>query len=79
MEKEKKLTEYRTWRSRRRLAIASFLWMVIVTILIFFVVPESRLTVLKDPITWQYFINGGIITAYMGFKAFGKEEMRIAG
>jgi hypothetical protein len=64
-----------TWRSRRRMAAAALIWMIIETLLLFFVVPESKIAVLSEPITWSYFVMGGVITAYMGFKAFGKEKM----
>jgi hypothetical protein len=72
MENGVKLT---TWRSRRRLAFIAMAWTIVETLLLFFVVPESKLSVLSEPITWSYFVNGGIVTAYMGFKAFGKEKM----
>jgi len=65
----------KTWRSRRRMAIAALAWIMIETLLLFFVVPVEKLAVLQEPITWSYFVMGGIITAYMGFKAFGKEKM----
>ena len=64
-----------TWRSRRRMAISAGIWMIIETLLLFFAVPESKLAVLQEPITWSYFVCGGVITAYMGFKAFGKEKI----
>lgn len=64
-----------TWRSRRRMAIFALLWIVIETLLLFYTVPVEKLSVLKEPITWSYFVMGGIVTAYMGFKAFGKEKM----
>ncbi len=64
-----------TWRSRRRMAIAALCWIIVETLLLFYTVPESKLAVLQEPITWSYFVMGGIITAYMGFKAFGKEKM----
>ena len=64
-----------TWRSRRRMAIFALIWTVVKTLLLFFVVPAEKISVLSEPITWSYFVNGGIVTAYMGFKAFGKEKM----
>lgn len=70
-----KKLKIRTWRSRRRLAIAAFCWIVLETLLLFYTVPVEKLAVLKEPITWSYFVCGGVITAYMGFKAFGKEKM----
>jgi uncharacterized integral membrane protein len=55
------------WKNRRRMAWTSLISMIVITLLLFFAVPESRLTILSDVITWYYFIMGGIITAYMGF------------
>lgn len=64
-----------TWRSRRRMAAIALAWIIIETLLLFFVVPESKIAVLQEPITWSYFVMGGIVTAYMGFKAFSKEKI----
>lgn len=63
------------WRSRRRLTIATFCWSVIKTLLIFYTIPVEKLEVLTQPIVWSYFIEGGIICAYMGFKSFAKDQM----
>ena len=63
------------WRSRRRMAIAAFAWFIIQTLLIFYTIPIDKLRVLGEPITWSYFVLGGIVTAYMGFKAFARDSM----
>lgn len=63
------------WRSRRRLTIATFIWFIIKTLLIFYTIPIEKLEVLTQPIIWSYFVEGGIICAYMGFKSFAKDQM----
>lgn len=70
-----KLTKM-TWRSRRKMAIAAFSWTVIQTLLLFFAIPTEKIEALNIPITSSYYIMGGIVVAYMGFKAFGKDEMK---
>lgn len=55
------------WKNRRKMAWTSLISMLIFTILILFVVPESRLTILTDVIVWFYFAMTSIIGAYMGF------------
>jgi hypothetical protein len=64
-----------TWKSRRRMAIAALCWIIIQTLLLFYHVPAEKIKVLQEPITWSYFVMGGIVTAYMGFKAFSKGKM----
>lgn len=63
------------WRTRRRITISTLIWMVVKTLLLFYTIPESKLSVLGEPITWSYFIEGAIITAYFGFKAFAKDQI----
>ncbi len=63
------------WKTRRRITIITLVWMVIKTLLLFYTIPESKLAVLGEPITWSYFIEGAIITAYFGFKAFAKDQI----
>jgi len=63
------------WRTRRRITIATLVWSMVKTLLLFYTVPESKLAVLGEPITWSYFIEGAIITAYFGFKAFAKDQI----
>jgi Ni,Fe-hydrogenase I cytochrome b subunit len=56
------------WKNRRRMAWISLISMLIVTGLILFtdIVPESRLTILTEVITWFYFSCASIIGMYMG-------------
>jgi hypothetical protein len=58
---------HKRWRNRRRMAWVSLISMLVVTILAFFVIPESRLALLSDVITWFYFGMVSIIGSYMGF------------
>jgi hypothetical protein len=63
------------WRTRRRLTMLTFTWMIFKTLLLFYTIPESKLSVLTEPISWSYMIEGAIITAYFGFKAFAKDQV----
>jgi len=56
------------WKNRRRMAWTSLVAILVVTMMILFtdVVPESRLTILSDVITWFYFSMASIIGMYMG-------------
>jgi dolichol kinase len=56
------------WKNRRRMAWLSLLSMITVTCLILFtkIVPETRLVILSDVITWFYFSCASIIGMYMG-------------
>jgi len=63
-----------TWRSRRKMAFISLAWIILETLLLFFVVPESKILVLKEPISASYYVMGGIVAAYMGFKSFSKDK-----
>ena len=62
------------WRTRIRITIATLIWMIIKTLLLFYTVPPEKLAVLKEPIAWSYMIEGAIITAYFGFKAFARDQ-----
>lgn len=57
------------WENRRRMAWMSLVSIIAVTILILFtdLVPESRLQILSEVITWFYFSLASVIGAYMGF------------
>jgi len=56
------------WTNRRRMAWLSLFTMILVTLLIFFtdLIPESRLSILGEVITWFYFCMASVIGAYMG-------------
>lgn len=63
------------WRTRRRITIATSIWSVVKTLLLFYTIPIAKISVLSEPIIWSYFIEGGVICAYFGFKAFAKDQM----
>jgi len=68
------------WKNRRQMAWLSLNSMIIFTVLILFFVPESRLEILTDVITWFYFAMTSVIGAYMGFTTLsaiknGKKEI----
>ena len=56
------------WKNRRRMAWLSLISMTVLTYLIIFtkIVPESRLTILSEVITWYYFCCVSVIGSYMG-------------
>jgi len=55
------------WKNRRRMAWVSLVAMIIVTILLMFgPIPDSRLKILADPLTWFFFSMASIIGMYMG-------------
>lgn len=58
------------------MAFISLFWLIIELLLVFFVIPESKLEVLEEVIVFSLFTFGGIVAAYCGFKAFGKDEMK---
>lgn len=64
------------WKNRRRMAWVSLISMVLITVLILFtnLVPESRLKILSEVITWYYFASASIIGAYMGFTAYASKK-----
>ena len=56
------------WKNRRKMAWVSLLSMVLVTFLLMFgPIPDSRLKILSEPLTWFYFAMASVIGAYMGF------------
>lgn len=67
------LTQTDAWKNRRRMAYFSLYSIVIVTYWALFLVPESRLKILEEVITWFYFIMGSIVGAYVGFSTLDKK------
>ena len=72
---DKELMQKR-WKNRRRMAWVSLLSMTGVTYMILFtnMVPEARLAVLSEVITWYYFCSASIIGAYMGFTTWASKK-----
>ena len=55
------------WKNRRRMAWLSLFTMIGVTALLLSgVIPETRIKVLSEPITWFYFAMTSVIGIYMG-------------
>ncbi len=55
------------WKHRRRMAYIALFSILAITILSLFFVSVERLAVLKEVITWFYFVMGSIIGTYAGF------------
>lgn len=58
------------WTNRRKMAWVALVSMLVITILTLFFVPESRLKILSDVITWFYFSMASVVGAYMGFTTY---------
>jgi hypothetical protein len=55
------------WKTRRKMAWLALIAEVAVTIALFVApIPENRLTILSEPITWFYFSMTSVIGFYMG-------------
>jgi len=63
------------WKNRRRMAWTSLIAMIAVTFLLLFgPIPDSRLKILADPLTWFFFSMASIIGAYMGFTTWASRK-----
>jgi len=69
-----KRQQYVSWRTRRRITICAGVWLVVKTLLLFFYVPTEKISALTGPIETSYYVLGMVIAAYIGFKAFGKDQ-----
>lgn len=55
------------WKNRRKMAWVSLAAIIGVTIAMLFApIPETRLIILKEPVTWFYFSMASVIGMYMG-------------
>lgn len=61
------------WKNRRKMAWIALISILIVTILAFFVVQESRLKLLGDVINMFYLSMASIVGAYVGFATLDKK------
>jgi len=61
------------WQNRRKMAWIALVSILIVTILAFFVVEESRLKLLGDVINMFYLSMASIVGAYVGFATLDKK------
>jgi hypothetical protein len=66
----------RRWKNRRRMAWLSLIVMFTMTGLVFFtdLVPNERMQVLKEPLTWFYFACISVVGAYMGFTTWASRK-----
>ena len=63
------------WKNRRRMAWTSLISMLVVTLLLLFgPIPDSRLKILADPLTWFFFSMASVIGAYMGFTTWASKK-----
>lgn len=68
LKKQEHELERNKWRGRRMMARISLYSMIVLTFLILFgPIPDERLKILTEPITWFYFAMTSVIGAYMGF------------
>jgi len=66
--------ERNKWRGRRRMAGTALGAMIIVMILLLFgPIPETRIKTLEEPIVWFFFSMASIIGAYMGFTSWASK------
>lgn len=64
------------WKNRRKMAWGSFCTLFIIVLLLFFApIPDSRLTIIAEPIAMIAFGFVGVIGAYMGFTSMEKWKM----
>ena len=61
------------WQNRRKMAWIALASILVVTILAFFVVEESRLKLLGDVINMFYLSMASIVGAYLGFATLDKK------
>lgn len=61
------------WKNRRRMAWVSLISMLVVTVLVLFYIPEERLKLLEEVITWFYFSMASVIGCYMGFTTWASK------
>lgn len=57
-------------RTRRQMAWTALVSCIVAVLLLMFVVPESRLSVIGEVLTWFFFIMGSIVGSYIGFTSF---------
>lgn len=68
--------QVRRWKNRRRMAWGSFFSLLLIVLFYFFApIPDSRLTIIAEPLAMISWVFGGVIGAYMGFTTFEKTKM----
>jgi len=61
-----KKIDTRRRRARRKMAWTALISMLVATTLVFFIVPETRLSLIDNLLTWFFSIMGSIVLAYLG-------------
>jgi hypothetical protein len=61
------------WKNRRIMAYFALFSLIIFNVWVFFFIPESRLKLLEEAITWLDFTLASIVGAYMGFSVLDKK------
>ncbi len=75
MEENKSIPDSKSrWQNRRRMAWIALGSILVVTVLAFFVVAESRLKLLGDVINMFYLSMASIVGAYVGFATLDKKN-----
>mgnify|MGYP000311215629 FL=1 len=64
------------WKHRRRMAYMSLVGIFVATLLLFFVVDESRIKILSEPIVWFYICMSSITGSYLGFATWDQIKDR---
>lgn len=62
------------WKNRRKMAYVSILMMVMMTVSLFFFIPEGKLDKLQDVISWAYMSFASIVGAYMGLSTYADKK-----
>lgn len=57
-------------RTRKQMAWTALVSCIVAVLLLMFVVPESRIGVIGEVMTWFFFIMGSIVGSYIGFTSF---------
>jgi len=66
---------HRRWRNRRRMAWISLISMIaLMFILLFGPIPDERIKILAEPLTWFFFAMASVIGAYMGFTTWASKK-----
>lgn len=62
------------WKNRRRMAYVAIVMMVMMTVSLFFYIPEAKLDKLQDVISWAYMSFASIVGAYMGLSTYAEKK-----
>lgn len=64
------------WKNRRKMAWTSLISMIVFVLLVMFVVPESRLEMITEMLSWYFLAGVSVIGAYMGVTAWADVKKR---